>query len=106
MIAKCLCSEQAYDSLIKHLGVSKDQASPLAEVEFRELPYFFVSRSKEQWMEGQGDVNAVRISQATDLGLLFDPGANSSQKERKVCFVPWLNIISLSFIDSDEAAKS
>ena len=102
MIAKCFCSSDAKASLAKSLGVSDEQSSELAEVEFRELPYFFVSRSKEQWMEGQGDPNSVRIVSATEQGLLFDPGANSQQKERKVCFVPWLNIISLSFIDNDE----
>ncbi len=78
------------------------------EVEFREVPYFMVSRSREKWPEEKGDINTVRVLNATERGLVVDPlsetaGSDKTEALRQT-LIPWTNIISLT-LDKSSAGE-
>jgi len=103
MIAKCHCTKESQTALQKFAGVDSKDFSTLAEIEFRELPYFLVSRSREKWMEGSEDVNAVKLVGANEHGVVFNPGPSNEDSKRT--FVPWQNIISFSFFAEAESSQ-
>ncbi|MGF1573921.1 MAG: hypothetical protein ACFCU1_12725 [Sumerlaeia bacterium] len=105
MIAKCFCTPDAQEALATHF---RGYASPAgvpdnfveAEIEFRELPYLFVLRSREKWQEGDADPHSVRVVNANDSGVLIDPGQTAEDQNHKAVFIPWTNIISFTVIQS------
>lgn len=104
MIAKCHCTPEAQEALKIHLqGYASDHGAITfteAEIEFRELPYLFVLRSREQWQEGDPDPHAVRVINANASGLVINPGRTPQDSDNRRVFVPWANIISLTLIQS------
>ncbi len=89
MISPCRCSETAGRQLAVILGLEAGVGQ--AEVEFREIPYFVVSRSREKWNPERGDINAVDLEQVTDRGLIF-----TGDGQAKRSLVPWQNVISIT----------
>ena len=81
-------------------GMTGVRETGAVEIEFREVPYFLVSRSREQWTEGRGDINAVRVLAVTDLGLIIDPSSEpvgeGGNQAKHHTIVPWSNVISLT----------
>ncbi len=100
MIAKCQCSAEAARKLREFAVMDSGEGPCVAEIEFREVPYFLVSRSREKWMEGRGDINVVRVINATSLGLVIDPASESvetqSAQASRHTMIPWANVISLT----------
>ena len=100
MIAKLFCEPAAAKALAAKTGIAlTDGPVESVEVEFRELPYFIVSRSREQWTEARGDINAIKVIGASDFGLLTDPDstpAGDTTSPRRTTLIPWTNIISLT----------
>lgn len=94
MNAKCLCTPEAANALCKALELSCSDAV-VAEIEFRELPYCIVSRSREQWTEARGDITALRVVGITERGLVLDPDGEETTPSRRT-LIPWTNIISLT----------
>lgn len=89
------------------LGDDSTQPFASVELEFKELPYFIVSRSKVKWDPSLGDVNLVTLLRATEVGLVVDPefGESQSGNGMRQTLIPWTNVISLSITRADEGAK-
>lgn len=108
MIAPCRVSPNAAFALRLRLGVEGSVPFSAVEVEFREVPYFLVSRSQAQWSTEQGDINEVNIIGANDTGLIVDPEAqplgDDPNQARRHTLVPWANVISLSITRSSDDA--
>lgn len=105
MIAKCYCTPEAQKALTQHFaGYSSAEGFPNkfaeAEIEFRELPYLFVLRSREKWQEGDADPHSVRVVNANASGFVIDPGQTPEDENKKAVFIPWTNIISFTIIQS------
>jgi len=98
MLSPCRCTPRAEAALRDLLDAVDVCAAPHVEVEFRELPYFLVSRSQSQWQAGPAaDVNVINILDVTERGLLVDAEAQSIDVEPvRRTLIPWQNIISLS----------
>lgn len=100
MNVKCLCAPAAVSRIRQMAGLDAAAKVGMIEVEFRELPYFLVTRSRELWSDDQGDINAVRAIAATEFGLVVDAAsgdARSDDKEpRQRTVIPWANIISIT----------
>ncbi|MCC5877183.1 MAG: hypothetical protein JJU11_13260 [Candidatus Sumerlaeia bacterium] len=96
MLCTCQCSEASRSALGEILGVGDSSMLQTVEVEFKELPYFLVSRSRAKWdPESQGDINDVELVSVTEKGLLVAPdGAGDAEGRRTL--IPWQNVISLS----------
>ena len=103
MISPCTCSADGRAQLLGLMGVQPTLGAPADEVnlEFRELPYFIVSRARlrrEGAPSGAGDVAGMQILGANTLGLLVDPRLEDSPADGpQRVFVPWTNVISVSF---------
>jgi len=93
VIARCLCEADAAGSIAREIYKAEPAGTREFEIEFREVPYFIVSRSKQQWMEARGDINCVRVVGATALGILIDPAAGVPGERT---FVPWTNVLSMT----------
>lgn len=96
MIARLDCSAEALQRLHELAGMGAVSVAGVAEIEFREVPYFLVSRSREQWTEGRGDINAVRVLSVTDLGVVVDPASDPRAQAARRTIIPWTNVISLT----------
>ena len=95
MLTLCTLSHTAEIALREIAGLTAGEPLAGAEVEFKELPYFLVSRSRMTWdFEKQGDINAVRLDRITDRGLLINPEPESACP--RVTLIPWTNVISLT----------
>lgn len=100
MITRCAIPDAAAESLRAAAGLAPNEPVASAELEFREVPYFIVSRSREKWGEDRGDINAIRLVGANDRGLLADPD-NASAAEgvpARVTLIPWTNVVSLTVL--------
>jgi hypothetical protein len=110
MISPCTCSADGRAQLLGLMGVPT-MGTPADEVnlEFRELPYFIVSRARlrrEGQPMGAGDVAGMQILGANSLGLLVDPRLEDTPAEGpQRVFVPWTNVISVSFRTPSESLK-
>ena len=100
MITKCTCTKEAGNVLRERVGLEASSAEARVEIEFREVPYFIVSRSKDRWDPAKGDINAVSILAATEDGLIADPDSHprkvDGSDETRRTLIPWANIISLT----------
>lgn len=99
MITRCSLTFEAAEKLREVLGLPKDVEVGAALLEFREVPYFIVSRSRDKWTEEQGDINTVRLMGMNDKGLLADPDNSGKAKLGEVgrlTLIPWPNVISLT----------
>lgn len=93
MLTTCRLSDNAQRALSAEFG--EDAIG--AEIEFKELPYFMVTRSRTNWnFETQGDINAILMLDITDRGIMVDP-EREGEPARKT-LIPWSNIISLSIV--------
>lgn len=96
MLCTCKCSESSRNALGEILGVGDASMLQTVEVEFKELPYFLVSRSRAQWNpESQGDINEVELIAVSEKGLLVAPDGSGDENGRRT-LIPWQNVISLS----------
>lgn len=94
MLCTCRCSDSSRSSLGEILGVGNSANLETIEVEFKELPYFLVSRSRVKWdTETQGDINEIELLSVTNNGLLVAPDGPATDART---LVPWQNVISLS----------
>lgn len=70
------------------------------EIEFREVPYCIVSRSRENWGGERGDINALRLLSAGSAGLVVDPDSRpvegQNNQGHRHTLIPWTNVISLT----------
>lgn len=109
MLSPCIVSREAAPALCDLLGFSASPGSAV-DVEFKEVPYFLVARSRAAWMpEQQGDINAISIVGVTDRGLVVDPmnalAAESELTGTMRTLIPWSNIVSLTITRADSGAK-
>ncbi len=100
MIAPCKLTPAAEAVIRGMLGFETAAPVVSAEIEFREVPYFLVARSREKWSAEQGDINEVQVIAANEFGLVINPdnrptGGDLPQAPRHT-LVPWQNILSLS----------
>lgn len=96
MLSTCRCGEASRPPLGEILGLGDTSALETVEVEFKEVPYFLVSRSRMQWdAEKAGDINEVLLVDVTAGGLVVAPDGEDAPHGRRT-FVPWQNVISLS----------
>ena len=100
MITTCTSTPEIAARVCDYLGL--DVAPPVAEweLEFREVPYFIVSRSRERWEIDQGDINTACIVGVNERGLVLDPESGKPERytsgKQKETLIPWTNIISLT----------
>jgi hypothetical protein len=96
MLTNCALTHRSSEALREAFSVPRGEEILSAQLEFKEMPYFLVSRSRENWdFEMRGDINAVLLVGMTDRGLLVDPSPKSG-REKKVTLIPWANVISLT----------
>ncbi len=100
MIARIQCSPTASAQLRDACAMPSLAGACAGELEFREVPYFMVSRSAANWSDAQGDINTIRVLSATALGLVIDPlsetnGGEGTEAVRQT-LVPWTNVVSLT----------
>jgi len=95
MISPCRCSVQASQALLSIMGLEKSASN--VEVEFREVPYFVVSRSREKWNPERGDINALDLEIVGENGLVFDADGSGRRS-----LVPWQNVISITLRTEDK----
>jgi hypothetical protein len=88
------------------LGLPTGEPIGSVELEFKELPYFIVSRAKVRWDPSMGDVSEIAIARINDRGLVVNPeiGGDPSEPTR-FTFVPWTNIVSLSITRAHQGGK-
>ncbi|MEQ8821279.1 MAG: hypothetical protein RLY93_13645 [Sumerlaeia bacterium] len=102
MIAKVLCTPDAQRKLSELTQLRGGEGIARAEIEFREVPYFLVSRARtrDSWLESGKDINAMRVMDVSAAGLIIDPDseplADDPNQARRHTFVPWTNVISLT----------
>lgn len=95
MTLGCRCTEVAARQLRETMGLVGAEAFTGIEVEFRELPYFVVSRGRLKQNPETAQEITLPLLRLNERGLVFDsrlPG----QEGEAVAFVPWQNVISLS----------
>lgn len=96
MLSTCRCGEASRPPLGRLLGIEDSSALETVEVEFKEVPYFLVSRSRMQWdVEQAGDINEVLLVAVSDGGLIVAPDGADVPAGRRT-LIPWHNVISLS----------
>ncbi len=107
MIAKGRLTKEAAAVLKEMSGIKGSSSITEAEIEFREVPYFLVSRSRVNWTEEQGDVNEIQILWASESGLSVDP-LNEPTKDKddptqalRHTLIPWSNVLSLTLIRNE-----
>lgn len=85
------------------LQLAGDTAVGPLEIEFKEVPYFLVSRAASKWSpEQQGDLNEIEILGVGEKGLIVDPDSTGGKTRRTL--VPWSNIVSLSLTSAPSSA--
>ncbi len=107
MLSPCRCSPRAEASLREILAVEDADPIDKVEVEFREVPYFLVSRSLEKWKPEEGDINEITILQFSDRGMVVDAEGRTKAdgSSMRQTLVPWQNIISLSITRAGDGAE-
>ena len=96
MLCTCRCNEESKISLLHLFEMTDHTMLDTVEVEFKELPYFLVSRSRAAWNpEKQGNINDVELIAVIDEGLLVAPEGTDEPGFRRT-LIPWTNVISLS----------
>jgi len=108
MLSSCRCSSAAEASLRSLLGLGAGDAIASIEIEFKELPYFIVSRAKVRWDPAMGDINVINLVRITDQGLVVDPrvaGDDADSEPGQLTFIPWPNVVSLSITRAHEGGK-
>ena len=92
MLTVCRLSEDAKKSLQAMFGC----AAAGAEAEFKELPYFLVTRSRTAWDAGEkGDINTILLVAVNERGLVVDPERGANEPAR-LTLIPWPNVVSFS----------
>lgn len=95
MLTQCRLSAQARTALTALLPVPSGMQLSGAEVEFKELPYFLVTRSRTTWdAEKMGDINVISLEAVSERGLVVDPQVAGATQ--RLTLIPWANVISLS----------
>ncbi len=103
MLSPCRCHPDAHEGLREIFGLAESDAVDTGEIEFKEVPYFLVARSRSQWQpEESGDINEIHIMRAGERGLVVDPDAG--QPGRRQTLIPWSNVLSLSITRAGEGA--
>ena len=109
MLSSCRCSSAAEASLRSLLGLNAGDAIAGIEIEFKELPYFIVSRAKVRWDPAMGDINVINLVRITEQGLVVDPRVSSDgdadSEPGQLTFIPWPNVVSLSITRAHEGGK-
>lgn len=110
MISSCFCSGEAQARLCDHFGIRGDAAVAEVQVEFKEIPYFIVSRSRMSWNPEQGDINAINLLNVNERGIFVDPVSLQGQPAAadggsRQTFVPWSNVLSLTITRADRGAQ-
>ena len=78
MISSCFCSGEAQARLCDFFGFRRDENVDGVQVEFKEIPYFVVSRSRHAWNPEQGDINAINYFVAQKYVEAFGKFAESN----------------------------
>lgn len=94
MITKGTCNASAAPMIADLVGEPVAEGAEL-QMEFREVPYFVVSRSHKTWDFERGDINALRVVGANDRGLVVDPQVDPADGRRR-SLIPWTNVLSLT----------
>jgi hypothetical protein len=109
MLSACRCSREAEVSLRSLLGIAAGDPISGVELEFKELPYFIVSRARTRWDPAMGDINVIQIVRITDQGIVVDPRVMAEDEVAaepgQLTFVPWPNVVSLSITRAPEGGK-
>jgi hypothetical protein len=109
MLSSCRCTPEAEASLRSIYGLSGSEPISGIEIEFKELPYFIVSRAKVRWDPAMGDINVIQLVRISDQGLVVDPRVivegESSDEPGQLTFIPWPNVVSLSITRAPEGGK-
>jgi len=110
MLMTCKPSARAEKELRRLLCLEGQEGLTIVEVEFRELPYFMVARSRVKWdAASQGDINVVSLLHVTAEGIVVDPLSQplpgSDTQAVRHTLIPWQNVISLSITRADSGAK-
>ncbi|MBX3729793.1 MAG: hypothetical protein KF858_11460 [Candidatus Sumerlaeia bacterium] len=98
MITRCSVLAKALPRMREVLGLAPEDPIAALDLEFREIPYFIVSRSRQGWNEKQGDINTVLLVGCNERGLLADPDnvATTAPVPTRTTLIPWSNVISLT----------
>ena len=95
MISPARCTPEAARALAGQLGLPGDVSFDALEVEFREIPYFIVSRSRATWDQGaKGDINAFEVLSVGQHGMLVN--SSGEQSDQRFTLIPWANVISIT----------
>lgn len=94
MVTPCTIAPEAAKRIRRALRLPDDSMFESVHLEFREVPYFIVSRSRENWDAERGDINTVHLVDVTKRGLIADP--DGSGQGRRLTLIPWTNVISLT----------
>ncbi|MBI1290116.1 hypothetical protein GC173_02565 [bacterium] len=109
MLSTCRCSSQAEASLRTLMGLPEATRIAGVELEFKELPYFIVSRAKVRWDPAMGDINVIQIDRINDQGLVVDTRVladdETDGEPGQLTFIPWPNVVSLSITRAPEGGK-
>ncbi|MCC6548324.1 hypothetical protein IT570_14290 [Candidatus Sumerlaeota bacterium] len=109
MISFCFCSGEAHARLCDFFGFHRDEKVAGVEVEFREIPYFIVSRSRTAWNPEQGDINAINLLSVNDGGIFVDSvsmqGQPAADGSRRHTFIPWSNVLSMTITRAAKGAE-
>ena len=110
MISSGFCTGAAQSRLCEFFGLPAAESLSGVEIEFKEIPYFVVSRSRTTWNQDQGDINAINVLNIDNRGLMVDPlslPGNPAGREvsRRLAFIPWSNILSLTITRANDGAE-
>lgn len=101
MLSPCRCTAESRSALRAQFGLAADAPIAGVEVEFREVPYFLVSRSRQAWSPTSAEnINELQLAGLGERGLLVDPDGEG----KRLTLVPWQNVISLT-ISNVEASS-
>ncbi len=92
MLSPCRCTPEAERELRALFGIPESETLGGVEAEFREVPYFLVSRSRQQWSPEKADINELLLIGADERGIYVDPDSAG----RRMTLVPWPNVVSLT----------
>ena len=105
MLTKCRLTHRAKVAIQAALQAPSGQPIHCAELEFKELPYFLVSRSRAGWnTEEKGNINEILLENVSERVLIVDPDVNDNKCRRTL--VPWANVISISVVYGGEEEET
>lgn len=103
LTTSCRCSAVAEAALRERIGFPSAAPFGDVEVEFKEVPYFIVSRSRQKpWDASRGDISRMDVVGVSTDGLVVDPDVPPADTRRTL--IPWSNIISLTISGASAGA--